>query len=283
MKMGFWAAPEDDAPIAILPVTGPEIDRAPRRKVSFLATADAAELVHRCPKVAELLPALVAALETQRAGDPGRWFDLAGFSADELLVVDDVLGEGEVSATIALPDGVIAQASESTMAGLWRVRFVGADGALLADYVEVGAVPEAARRAAAMVPADFDIGTPPEGAMNVLPVMAEIRERAGTYRAGEASHTISLTLLPMSEADIAFLIESLGSGPVRFVSRGYGTCRVQATAVRNVWSVQFFNSTDAILLDTIEIGGVPVVAEAAEDDFRDSAARLKEIEEAYFR
>ena len=283
MKMGFWAAPEDDAPLGILPVNGPELDVVPRRKVSFLATADAADMIARCPKVADLLPRLVAALQTQRAGDPGRWFDLAGFSADELLVVDDVLGEGEVAAMIALPNDVIAQAAESTMAGLWRVRFTGADGTLIADYVEVSAVPEAARRAAEMVPTDLAIGAPPAGAMNVLPVLTEIRERAGTYEPGDASHTISLTLLPMTEADIAFLMASLGSGPVRFVSKGYGTCRVQATAVRHVWSVQFFNSTDAILLDTIEIGGVPVVAEAAEDDFRDRAARLKEIEEAYFR
>ncbi|MDR3494882.1 MAG: hydrogenase expression/formation C-terminal domain-containing protein [Ancalomicrobiaceae bacterium] len=282
MKTGFWAAPEDDAPLGLLPVAGPAFDVAPRRKVSFLATADADDMIARCPKVAALLPQLVAALEVQRAADPGKWFDLAGFTADERLVVDDVLGEGEVAATIALPNDVIAQVAESTMAGLWRVRFTGRDGAVIADYVEVAAVPEAARRAAGMVPGTLTIDTPPAGVMNVLPVLAEIRERAACYRHGDAGHTISLTLLPMSEADIGFLMRTLGAGPVRFVSKGYGSCRIQATAVKNVWSVQFFNSTDAILLDTIEIGGVPVVAEAAEDDFRDSAVRLKEIEEAYF-
>ena len=47
--------------------------------------------------------------------------------------------------------------------------------------------------------------------------------------------------------------------------------------------MQFFNVMDQILLDTVEIGGVPVVATAADEDFRDSAERLREIEEAYFR
>jgi hydrogenase-1 operon protein HyaF len=50
-----------------------------------------------------------------------------------------------------------------------------------------------------------------------------------------------------------------------------------------VWSVQFFNTMDTILLDTVEIGDVPIVACAAEEDFRDSAERLREIEDAYFR
>jgi hydrogenase-1 operon protein HyaF len=46
--------------------------------------------------------------------------------------------------------------------------------------------------------------------------------------------------------------------------------------------VQFFNATDAIILDTLEIGEVPAAARAAEEDFRDSAERLREIHEAYF-
>ncbi|MEY9750963.1 hypothetical protein ABIF65_010337 [Bradyrhizobium japonicum] len=64
--------------------------------------------------------------------------------------------------------------------------------------------------------------------------------------------------------------------------RGYGACRVQATGTRNVWSVQFFNSTDNIILDTVEVGGVPIVALAADEDFQDSAGRVQEILEAYF-
>ena len=53
--------------------------------------------------------------------------------------------------------------------------------------------------------------------------------------------------------------------------------------MHNVWSVQFFNVADAILLDTIEVGDVPTVVIAAEEDFRDAAVRLREIEEAYFK
>ena len=110
------------------------------------------------------------------------------------------------------------------------VNILGADNRLVADYAEVSAVPQAVRRAAAMTTPSFAIGTPPAGAMNVLPVLTEIAGRAASHVEGAANHVISLSLLPMSPDDLVFLAETLGTGPVRLVSRGYGTCAVQATA-----------------------------------------------------
>ncbi|MBJ7408306.1 MAG: hydrogenase expression/formation protein, partial [Bradyrhizobium sp.] len=131
--------------------------------------------------------------------------------------------------------------------------------------------------------ADFEIGPVPEGAMNVLPVLAEIRERALAWRPGMRSQIINFTLLPMSPVDMSFLQDTIRNGPIQLVSRGYGTCRVLSTGIRNVWSVQFFNAMDTIILDTLEVGGVPTVALAADEDFEDSAERLQEIIEAYFK
>ncbi|MFL5288777.1 MAG: hydrogenase expression/formation C-terminal domain-containing protein [Rhodopila sp.] len=297
MKPGFWMAPEDaESPVVLQPIAdaADELCRPGTTgtgALSFLATTGAEAMIARCPGVAALLPRIVTALETQTADAPGLLFDLAspgaspgaGLGAEEVTLVGEVLGEGEVSAMVALPDGIVAQIQESVLAGLWRVRFTDAEGRLIADYAEVSAIPQAVRRAAAMTLADFTIGTPPEGAMNVMPVLAEIRDRVRRRQPGDAAHTISLSLLPMTPQDIEFLQESLGTGPVRIVSKGYGSCRIQATAIHGVWSVQFFNTMDTILLDTLEIGHVPIVACAAEEDFRDSAVRLREIEDAYFR
>lgn len=292
MKAGFWVAPEgEDAGVSMMPIG---IDATASGfagrsgltgagTISFLATSSAADLIERCPKVAELLPRLVEALETHEVEQPSRLFDLSGYGADDLTLIGQVLGEGEVTATVALPDGVVAQVQESVMAGLWRVRFTDASGTLAADYVEVAAVPAAIERAAAMTRVLDDVGTPPDGAMNVMPVLTEIRDRAGAHVKGAASHTITFSLFPMSDADMTYLQETLGPGPVQILSRGYGTCRIVATGVRHVWSVQFYNAMDTIVLDTLEIGDVPVTACAAVEDFRDSAERLKEIEEAYFR
>ncbi|PKR90824.1 hydrogenase expression/formation protein [Pleomorphomonas diazotrophica] len=251
--------------------------------LAFLATSDAEALIARCPGVARLIPEMAAALERQTATAPGLLFDLAPLSDDERLLLNEILGEGEVGATVALPDGVVAEIAESVFAGLWRVRFLGPNNAIIADYAEVSAVPQAVRRAAAMTLPRLDLGDLPAGVMNAPAVLVEIADRAERYRPGEPNHIISLTLMPMLAEDIELLVDRLGTGPVKIVSRGYGSCRVQAAAVHNVWSVQFFNAMDAILLDTIEVGDVPAAAQAAVEDFHDSAIRLREIGEAYFQ
>ncbi len=218
MKAGFWVAPEGgDTPIAMLPIGGPDL--SPRRggvtgtgALPGLATATAEETIARCPAVARLLPEIADALDRQSETGTGIHFDLSGLNPEEIALLGDVMGEGEVAATVALPDGVVAQIAESVLAGLWRVRFTDAEGRLVADYAEVSAIPEAVRRAAAMMPRVLPIGTAPDGAMNVLPVLAEIRDRVAGRRANDPAHVISLSLLPMSSEDLAFLEASLGVG-----------------------------------------------------------------------
>lgn len=285
MKPGFWVAPEgDDAALTLRPIgasdgaTGLSATGAP----AFLATGAAEALIHACPRIVAMLPDIVTALETQEETASGRLFDVTGFSADELRLLGEVLGRGEVAATAALPGGVVAQVQESVLAGLWRVRFQGADGQHLADYVEVAAIPQVVRQAAALAAPAIAPGTPPEGAMNVMPLLAEIADRMARWQPGEPSHVLNFSLLPMTPADMAYLQACLGSGKVALAAGGYGSCRVLATGARHVWSVQYSNASDEVVLDTLEIGDVPTAVLAATEDFRDSAGRLREIAAAYF-
>lgn len=48
-----------------------------------------------------------------------------------------------------------------------------------------------------------------------------------------------------------------------------------------VWRVEYFNSRDALILDTIEVVDVPAVALASGEDVEDSARRLEEILAVY--
>ena len=73
----------------------------------------------------------------------------------------------------------------------------------------------------------------------------------------------------------------LGQMPLVIRSGGYGSCRVFATGLRHVWAVQYINSMGNVILDTLEIGGVPVAVLAAREDFEDSAERLGEIMQAF--
>ncbi|TQF26651.1 hydrogenase accessory protein HypB [Bradyrhizobium sp. UNPF46] len=287
MKAGFWTAPEGaEQPISVFPIGEESLNAASGSltaagALAKLATLDSAELARSCPNAVELLSKVADVIAGQKADAPTQLFRLGNLNDLERRLIADVLGEGEVAGVVALPDGSLAQIQESVLAGLWRIR-IETDGHH--EYLEVGAIPEIVKRAAAdLTSADFEIGQPPEGAMNVLPVLAEIRERAQAFRPGMRSQIINFTLLPMSPIDMSFLQETIGNGPIQLVSRGYGTCRVLSTGIRNVWSVQFFNAMDTIILDTLEVGGVPTVALAADEDFEDSAERLTEIIEAYFR
>lgn len=286
MKAGFWIAPEGaEQPINVFPIGEESLDAVggsltAAGALAKLATLDSAELARQCPDAVVLLSKVADAIGSQKADAPTQLFRLGNLNDLERKLIADVLGEGEVAGVVALPDGSLAQIQESVLAGIWRVRLETDEAS---EYIEVGAMPEIVKRAAAdLTRADFDISQPPEGAMNVLPVLAEIRERALAWRPGIRSQIINFTLLPMNPVDMGFLQETIGNGPIQLVSRGYGSCRVLATGIRHVWSVQFFNSMDTIILDTLEVGGVPTVAVAADEDFEDSAERLQEIIEAYF-
>ncbi|MBA3038574.1 MAG: hydrogenase expression/formation protein [Alphaproteobacteria bacterium] len=282
MKAGFWVAPEgDDATMTVMPIGAEPPLRT--RKLNYLATSSAEEMIRRCRQTAELLPRIADALATQKADEPGQLFDITDFAADDKELITQTLGEGEVAGVAALANGVLAQIQEAVMAGVWRVRFTDANGTLLADYVEVASIPAAVRQACAVLAPEIVHGPAPTGAMNVMPVLHEIGDRIARYKDGDEPHIITFSLFPMSPEDMTFLQQTLGAGPVQLTSRGYGTCRVVATGARNVWSVQFYNAMDTIILDTLEICDIPSVAIAAEEDFRDSEMRLREIEEAYFK
>ncbi len=126
---------------------------------------------------------------------------------------------------------------------------------------------------------DLAAGHPP-GVHNAPPVLAELNDQIARWRPGDEPHVVNLTLLPQTPQDLAYLEASLGQGPVTVLSRGYGNCRVRATALRNLWWVQHFNSDDRMILNTLEVVDVPAAVLAAPEDLADSAQRLAEILDA---
>ncbi|KWV58128.1 hydrogenase accessory protein HypB [Bradyrhizobium macuxiense] len=286
MKTGFPSAQRAERPLSVFPAGAESLDAGHRGRTAAtalakLASLDGVELARNCPNAVALLSDVAAAVARQKSGAQTQLFKLAALGDLERKLIADVLGTGEIAGVVALPDGSVAQIEESVLAGIWRV-CIGDDPSH--EYIEIGAIPQIVRRAATdLTSTDLAIKAAPEGAMNVLPVLAEIRDRALAWRPGMRAHIINFTLLPMSPVDQAFLQQSVGNGPIRLTSRGYGTCRVQATGIRNIWSVQFFNSMDNIIMDTLEVGGVPTVALAADEDFEDSGERMQEIIEAYFK
>lgn len=231
---------------------------------------------------ARFAPALAAIgeiLAALKAWTPGASLtvSLAHLDPANLALVDETLGEGEVAIKVTAPGRSMA-IQEATFAGVWRLS--GSEGA---DRVEVAAFPRGAILRAhdenwRIDTARLEEGGP--GIFNSPALLVEIDHRATTRLPGEAPHVINLSLLPHTPEDLAMLDEKLGQGATVVLSRGYGNCRIDAAALKGVWRVRFYNSTDMLILDTIEVCEVPEVACAAAEDIADSAERLTEVLEA---
>ena len=221
-------------------------------------------------------------LNTFKVGSKPRAQSLQGFGKDDLELVNQVLGNGEVS--IVYKGDVEMQIQESVLAGLWRIQHIDQDGQIIKDLIEVADIPDVIREATFInttMPVAADRSELPEGVLNAPPLIVEIIEKVEEFKKGDDPHVINLSLLPQTEEDLVYINEQLGVGPVTILSRGYGNCRITSTRTPNVWWVQYFNSDDTNILNTIEISDIPAVACAAQEDIEDSAERLHDILEVY--
>ena len=226
-----------------------------------------------------VLDQLLASLETFTTADAPARHDLTHLDPKNLDLVNQVLGEGEVS-VIA---GNQIQAQEAVLAGVWRVRRSADGGQPRADYIEAGVFPSEVLETVFKGAQDHVVMPEKAGPniFNAPPLIPEINEHLGNPRKTGVPHVINLSLLPHTEEDLAFLTERLGRGSVTILSRGYGNCRITSTQTADTWRVQYYNSQDSLILNTIEISPVPDVACAASEDIADSAERLGEILEVY--
>lgn len=205
----------------------------------------------------------------------GAKLDLLTLSAEVREVINQSMGFGEVSAFTTAPAHWRVQ--ETAFAGIWRVLRLADDGQCVEDRLETGSIPTMlgdamlATASSELAPPDY-----PAGCMNAQALVEEIRQQAAAYQTGQPAHVINLTLLPVSDADLDTLYQWLGHREVSLLSRGYGNCRITSTRLRNVWWVQYFNSMDTLILNSIEVVTMPDVALAAEEDFADSVERLGE-------
>lgn len=220
-------------------------------------------------------------LQLCEAWDPakdthGPKLDLVNVPEDALTIVNQVLGEGEVAIQVSGAQPLRIQ--ESVFTGLWRVCAVDHSGTLVADWLEVAPVPQialvAAREASGTRMPPVAI---PAGAMNSPALLREIEAQLAHRVSGAPAHVLNLTLLPMSPEDHLVLERALPIGPVAMMSRGFGNCRITSTGARDVWRVQYFNSMNTIILNSIEIVDVPEVALAAVEDLVDTRVRLAEL------
>jgi hydrogenase-1 operon protein HyaF len=239
------------------------------------------EEIGDCKAALDLLEKVLLALQEYPAAS-ATLFDLAELNGESTDFVNQLLGIGEVS--ISVDGDAPIEIQESVMAGLWRIHHRDTTGRLLRDYLEVAPVPGVVVQSAfqsAQVGVQTDIDKAREGIVNSPALLAEIDEKIRQLQPDSPPHVINLSLLPLSPEDLIFLGERLGVGPVTILSRGYGNCRIGSTACHSTWWIKYYNSEDALIMNTIEIVDVPEVVLAAPEDLTDSAERLHDILELY--
>ena len=240
-----------------------------------------AEDVQKCPAAVAVMDQLQTLIAAYQIGDSTQQMALDTMPEPDLDLLNQVFGEGEVS--IVIDGDAPLRIQETVMAGVWRARQMDEGGDVVSERLEVADIP-AAVRAAAFSGARPFVAIPeqmPEGLLNAPSVLVEIADVSQRFSEAseqpEQPHVINLSLLPFSPEDHSYLNEQLGVGAVTILSRGYGNCRITSTHVPGLWRVQYFNSTDQLILDTLEVTEVPAVACAAAEDLQDSAERLTEI------
>jgi len=233
----------------------------------------------REPVLALLSQAVQAVQDVACARADSVLLPVQGLNQEAQTLLAQVMGEGEVSAQINLPDGGTLQIQETVYTGIWRALESDAAGGLRADYLEIADVPAAVVREAQRAGAESALLPPDAGLMNAPAIASEIIAAQETALAddGAGCHVVNFTLQPVTADDMAWLDRMIGGGPVGVFSRGYGKCVVTSTGLRHVWRVRYFDGMNKTLLDTLEITRVPAAVRAAAEDLADTLERLREL------
>ncbi len=209
--------------------------------------------------------------------------DLSKLPKNDLNFINRFLGEGEVAIQVR-QDSIQYEIQETVLTGVWRIAKFSGDQCF--DSIEIGEIPsvvseETFQNAKTTVSLPETI---PDGVMNAPAILSEINAKINEEEIEKTkldeAHVINLTLLPQTPEDLQWLSTILGIGTTVVLSRGYGVCRITSTQTKNTWWVQYFNSEDRLILNTLEITDIPVAAKASIEDLKDSAERFSEMIES---
>jgi len=110
-----------------------------------------------------------------------------------------------------------------------------------------------------------------------IALLREIADHLLTVSQGGDRQIVELTNLPLSEGDFQLLEEKLGRGEVEARINAAGPTEVYETSFPGVWWVKYLGEDERVITQQLEIGTVPMILEAHQDDIQASAGRFTQL------
>ncbi|TVP86792.1 MAG: hydrogenase expression/formation protein [Thioalkalivibrio sp.] len=114
----------------------------------------------------------------------------------------------------------------------------------------------------------------PETTGLAVALLREVADHLLTVSRGGDRQVVELTNLPLSDGDVQLLVEKLGRGEVEARISAAGPTEVFETAFPGVWWVKYLGEDDRVITQQLEIGTVPMILEAHQEDIQASARQF---------
>jgi len=101
---------------------------------------------------------------------------------------------------------------------------------------------------------------------NAPPLLRELAEQVKCLLESGESSAIDLSALPLTPADLDWLLKMLGSGEIRVTLQASGESTLDETACPGVWWVTHRNEQGAVTSQFIEVAFVPELVKAHPQD-----------------
>ncbi|GEM_PF-6906634 len=218
-------------------------------------------------------------------------FDLCALSLHSREFIDDIIGAGEIYATLQIEKGDIKhiEIQESSIPGVWRIKHINHLDKVGTDYLEVTTFPTAIlskchalnnkETLEEQLSHDQPIDLMLQDAVNhnKHALLNELNYRGKNYNSSDETFVINLTASSMNDGELEELANQLGVGQVDLYSKAYGNCQISATSCVNTWWIKYFDAQENVMLETLEIVDIPTIASSSYRDIALSAMRLKNI------
>lgn len=124
------------------------------------------------------------------------------------------------------------------------------------------------------IPVHTEFESPQDAGSMLEAIINELLQLMDNYLATGQQAAIDVKSLPLSPQDYQQLQQTLGRGEVNISARLAGDTDIYETAYAGVWWITHRNMDNTVIAEHIEVGRVPDIVNAHDEDIRQARQRL---------